>query len=380
MPLLLTYIPPYFSLILNQTLQSLHLNAVDVLHTHQLACFTLHRNANLVDEIIFDILIGAKPQVNIEIESKTGKLLLNENKKVLNCFAYGQLVTYFQLFGHDNRIIFDSSRHGGLEKVSNNTYRITKDVEMDKLHGDTQFTCLAYSFFGVGSKSITVEANEVTTRHHRHPGRLNPEMLVQKPPDRVSLQDSYGPWTQWSPCSGSCGTGHRSRYRKCTKVSKSCTSTLYEVEVCHLPACSDLYRRRPNERSIDSPKNTEAWMGRRFEHDQFFDYSKNELTSCPSGYSWDLLKQVCVDVDECNRKGVCPRSHRCVNRSGSFQCLKCPNGFAGVKSRCLDINECSQGKHNCSQICVNLPGGYICKCQRYYELQSDGVSCNPTVF
>ena len=43
----------------------------------------------------------------------------------------------------------------------------------------------------------------------------------------------------------------------------------------------------------------------------------------------------------------------------------------------LDIDECPDVKHNCSQICAIRRGGVlICGCNEGYELDIDGVTCN----
>ena len=34
----------------------------------------------------------------------------------------------------------------------------------------------------------------------------------------------------------------------------------------------------------------------------------------------------------------------------------------------VDIDECTTGIHNCTQRCVNTPGGYDCECFSGYEM------------
>ena len=41
----------------------------------------------------------------------------------------------------------------------------------------------------------------------------------------------------------------------------------------------------------------------------------------------------------------------------------------------VDVGECLIGSHNCSQECIELPGGFECDCLPGYELQEDGVTC-----
>ena len=41
----------------------------------------------------------------------------------------------------------------------------------------------------------------------------------------------------------------------------------------------------------------------------------------------------------------------------------------------LDITECKDGLHNCTQRCIELEGGYTCACNEGYELEDDRTSC-----
>jgi len=41
----------------------------------------------------------------------------------------------------------------------------------------------------------------------------------------------------------------------------------------------------------------------------------------------------------------------------------------------VDIRECHIGTHNCSQLCIELGGGYQCSCTDGYELQDDNTTC-----
>ena len=42
----------------------------------------------------------------------------------------------------------------------------------------------------------------------------------------------------------------------------------------------------------------------------------------------------------------------------------------------LDVNECEEDTHLCTDTCVNTPGSYNCSCPPGYE--SDGLSCHGT--
>ena len=85
----------------------------------------------------------------------------------------------------------------------------------------------------------------------------------------------------------------------------------------------------------------------------------------------------CEDVTgQSGSRGGC--QHRCNNLpNGGYLCL-CDKGFLvdpDNPKRCLDVNECSDFGHNCSQICSNLNGTYSCSCRDGFQLsdQFSGV-------
>ena len=41
-----------------------------------------------------------------------------------------------------------------------------------------------------------------------------------------------------------------------------------------------------------------------------------------------------------------------------------------------DINECTMNIHNCTEICENTNGSYVCDCYVGYILETDGRNCN----
>ena len=41
-----------------------------------------------------------------------------------------------------------------------------------------------------------------------------------------------------------------------------------------------------------------------------------------------------------------------------------------------DIDECSNGTHKCSQICINTIGSFLCGCNIGYLLDIDGTTCH----
>ena len=41
-----------------------------------------------------------------------------------------------------------------------------------------------------------------------------------------------------------------------------------------------------------------------------------------------------------------------------------------------DVNECTEGTHQCQQACLNTIGSYTCGCNDGFMLGTDGRSCN----
>ena len=40
-----------------------------------------------------------------------------------------------------------------------------------------------------------------------------------------------------------------------------------------------------------------------------------------------------------------------------------------------DVDECSEGTHNCTAECMNTQGGFQCSCSSGYQLSEDGATC-----
>uniref|UniRef100_A0A8C4QY15 Uncharacterized protein n=1 Tax=Eptatretus burgeri TaxID=7764 RepID=A0A8C4QY15_EPTBU len=84
--------------------------------------------------------------------------------------------------------------------------------------------------------------------------------------------------------------------------------------------------------------------------------------NCASGYTTDIARTACVDLDECVISPK-PCNFICKNTDGSYQCA-CPRGYIMQEDgrTCRDLDECSSKQHNCQFLCVNTIGGFTCKC------------------
>ena len=57
-------------------------------------------------------------------------------------------------------------------------------------------------------------------------------------------------------------------------------------------------------------------------------------------------------------------------------CLKCINEFFLILLIfSIDVDECSEGSHNCDQFCNNTDGSFTCSCEPGFKLSTDHKSC-----
>ncbi|MFT7801404.1 fibulin-2 isoform X2 [Arapaima gigas] len=95
---------------------------------------------------------------------------------------------------------------------------------------------------------------------------------------------------------------------------------------------------------------------------------------CQTGYQYDMVRRMCVDVNECWRYPGRLCAQTCENSPGSYRC-SCTAGFtlAYDGKNCEDVNECNNNP--CSQECANIYGSYQCYCRQGFYLKEDGHTC-----
>ena len=74
----------------------------------------------------------------------------------------------------------------------------------------------------------------------------------------VNEEDPWGPWSDWTPCSVTCGSGTQAKFRVCNKPPSSglCFGGNLDSRVCTLSAC-------PPE-CVDTHPYCEQWAERNF--------------------------------------------------------------------------------------------------------------------
>ena len=99
---------------------------------------------------------------------------------------------------------------------------------------------------------------------------------------------------------------------------------------------------------------------------------------CRNGYkfmtkvNWELYinEPYCVDIDECETHGTCPKRSLCKNTEGSYIC-HCDLGFEG--DLCVDIDECTKNICDANAACSNTDGSFSCFCNSGYR--GNGTTC-----
>lgn len=99
-------------------------------------------------------------------------------------------------------------------------------------------------------------------------------------------------------------------------------------------------------------------------------------------------KKICDHADDCGdlsdelgchgasncTSGGCEQ--KCSELEDSGYVCHCLRGFRispNNKKRCVDIDECAEFTHNCSQLCTNLNGTHVCSCREGFEAKINGV-------
>ncbi|KAG8286304.1 hypothetical protein J6590_062807 [Homalodisca vitripennis] len=86
------------------------------------------------------------------------------------------------------------------------------------------------------------------------------------------------------------------------------------------------------------------------------------------------------NIDECEKGGVCKPNQVCMNIPGGYICSNKMNCEAGFRlnqdtNRCMDIDECVEQPGVCDHNCHNTWGSFRCSCRSGYTLFQDNRTC-----
>jgi len=108
-------------------------------------------------------------------------------------------------------------------------------------------------------------------------------------------------------------------------------------------------------------------------------------TGCDEGYMKNY-DGICEDKNECLQDNICiDESAKCINTEGSYEC-HCKEGeYMKSNGYCRDINECRENTDRCGlntrcsntrdEYDQNKGGSYNCVCDEGWEPEEDGLNC-----
>ncbi|XP_068593022.1 thrombospondin-2-like [Cebidichthys violaceus] len=187
-------------------------------------------------------------------------------------------------------------------------------------------------------------------------------------------------WTEWSPCSESCGGGLTSRQRECLNPApqhggKPCAGDAVDYEACNRQACpiDTCLHSNPCFPGVECTSHSDgSW----------------ECGRCPLGLDGNGTH--CEDENECEVKSVCVTE--CVNTDPGFYCLPCPPRYKGTqpyglglqeaqntRQVCEPYNPCKDNTHACHKyaecVYLGLASEALYKCVCAVGFAGDGFLC-----
>ncbi|XP_054930143.2 uncharacterized protein [Dermacentor andersoni] len=113
--------------------------------------------------------------------------------------------------------------------------------------------------------------------------------------------------------------------------------------------------------------------------DTYSGQDKKQAVSCHSASASFENRTSCSRRVESCSANPCKHGQPCIERSdGASECV-CSASYDGRFCE-YDVDECLIGRHNCSHVCINMPGYYKCACPERMTLSNDGITCVDTSY
>ncbi|XP_005988414.1 thrombospondin-1 [Latimeria chalumnae] len=223
-----------------------------------------------------------------------------------------------------------------------------------------------------------------------------------------SAEDSWSPWSEWTPCSVSCGIGTQQRGRSCDRINNICLGPSVQTRTCHIQECDKRFRQdggwsywspwsscsvtcgigvKTRIRLCNSPT---PQMGGRQCEGEGRETQECQKDPCPINGNWGpwspwntctvtcgggiqkhsrlcdspmpkyggkecvgeaTATQIC-NKEDCPIDGClsnpCFAGTKCTSfPDGSWKCGACPAGYQGNGVQCEDIDECKEVPDTC---------------------------------
>ncbi|KAG5677774.1 hypothetical protein PVAND_007505 [Polypedilum vanderplanki] len=125
----------------------------------------------------------------------------------------------------------------------------------------------------------------------------------------------------------------------------------------------------PEKEEIEKNERTNEVKSESEEEEE---YDENEVDNEISPI--EIVECTIHDHDQCSPGNCVVVSNGHHSGKEKKQC-QCPSGFKSYNENCIDVDECSEGSHQCSHHCHNTHGSYHCTCPEGLKLSFDRHKC-----